>query len=150
MPPRRSARSKSPAKAAKDAIANAAADATATKRRPDAREATDEGARTVKAARTARGTAAGRGSARGGGSRGLTTRAIEDDALFATARETWRRNDGEAAYDGEVVRKIYEEELGGGERRRRRGDCRFWTRRGTRNGFSPSARAIEGIAIERS
>ena len=114
MPPRRSARSKSPAKAAKDAIANAAADATATKRRPDAREATDEGARTVKAARTARGTAAGRGSARGGGSRGLTTRAIEDDALFATARETWRRNDGEAAYDGEVVRKIYEEELGGG------------------------------------
>ena len=67
MPPRRSARSKSPAKAAKDAIANAATDATATKRRPDAREATDEGARTVKAARTARGTAAGRGSARGGG-----------------------------------------------------------------------------------
>ena len=114
MPPRRSARSKSPAKAAKDAIANAAADATATKRRPDAREATDEGARTVKAARTARGTAAGRGGARGGGSRGLTTRAIEDDALFATARETWRRNDGEAAFDGEVVRKIYEEELGGG------------------------------------
>ena len=118
MPPRRSARSKSPAKAAKDADCDgAAADATATKRTTGrAARAADEGARAAKAARRRRAGAAARagGAREGGAARGLTTRAIEDDALFATARETWRRSDGEAAYDGAVVRKIYEEELGGG------------------------------------
>ena len=95
-------------------IDGAAADATATKRRPARGEGGDEDARTTKAGKTARASAARGAEARTGRARGLTTRAIEDDALFATARETWRRSDGEATYDGAVVRKIYEEELGGG------------------------------------
>ena len=134
MPPRRSTRSRSPSTEARKALENAAAgtrgDGTTGERRRGGTRASDANEGETGVERRGEGTTARARGAVGKRERerereretrrkshrgkGLTLRAIENDALSAVARAHWRRDDGKTTYDGDVVRKIYEEDLGGG------------------------------------
>ena len=127
MPPRRSTRrSKSPAagKEGKDAsvVVDADADAEAKKTPVKRKRSTTTTSRSPPP-KTTKDKETGGGAKKKqtpapkavrGKSRGVTVSSLEDDALTAVAREHWSEGASSSSYDENVVRKIYEEELGGG------------------------------------